>query len=113
MAMLRVRTVCGLVIVALAVPAAVVRAEGDSIRASVARVDFSTVRPASASTKPAAAASANPGAVPRSLPRQSRVHKSTGTIIMSSVSIVAGLAGTYYALKMMKDQQKKTEQELR
>ena len=105
------KAVCGLVIVALGVSGTVVRAEGESIRASMARVDFTAAaQPASPVMKSPAAAQATTGAVPRSLPRQARVHKSTSAIVMSSVSIVAGLAGTYYAMKMLKEQQKKTEQ---
>jgi hypothetical protein len=96
--------------VALGLSGTVVRAEGDTIRASMAKVDFSTMQPANPSIKAPVAAQASEGAVPRSLPRQAKVHKSTSAIVMSSVSIVAGLAGTYYAMKMMKDAQKKTEQ---
>lgn len=110
--------VCGLTIVALMVPAATVRAAEDpganaqrpatTIRSSVQRAaaTLADQSPASSDIRLGASASAT-NAVPLSLPKSSRVHKSTGMLIVTAVSLVASVAGTMYALKMMKDAQDK------
>jgi len=113
---------CVLLLVSLATPATVLRAAGDenittapvqakSIRASIERAVETVATPESSlPARQAVGFSTATGAnVPLSLPRQRRVHKAgTGMMIMSVVSTAAGIAGTYYMLKVMKEQTKTT-----
>lgn len=114
----KLTAVCGLTIVALTVPAATVRAAEDpganaqrpatTIRSSVQRAaaTLADQHPASSVVRLGASASAA-DAVPLSLPKTSRVHKSKGMLIVTAVSAVASVAGTMYALELMKDAQDK------
>jgi hypothetical protein len=115
------KAACALLVVALATPATLVRASDHDevtgvpapagIRASIDRAAESIATlPANplAATATVNGYSASPDTsrIPLALPRQSRVHKSTGMIIMSLAGTAAGLAGTYYMVKMVKDQTK-------
>jgi hypothetical protein len=96
-------------LVALATSSVVVRAAGDvrtNGRAAVSRIRASVER---AATGVAAQPSASlVSKVPLALPRQAHVKKGMGTgmVIMSLVGTAAGLAGTYYMVKTVKDQTK-------
>ena len=96
--------------VALATSSVVVRAAGDDVRtngrAAVSGIRASVER---AATAVAAQRSASlVSKVPLALPRQAHVKKGMGPgmVIMSLVGTAAGLAGTYYMVKTVKDQTK-------
>jgi hypothetical protein len=118
------RLACGLLLVTVGIPGTVVRAAGDEtnanipttttgIRASIERAAASAaMQPAApllatAIVESSASASAS---IPLALPRRSRVSRGVGTgmMIMSVVGTAAGIAGTYYMVKTLKDQTKTT-----
>lgn len=114
---------CGCLLVALATPVTVVRAAGDEtnanapttttgIRASIERAAASAAAQPAAPllTRTVLESSASAAAtIPLALPRRSRVSKGMGAmVIMSLVGTAAGVAGTYYMIKTMKDQTKTT-----
>ena len=97
-------------LVALATSSVVVCAAGDDVRTN-GRAAGSGIR--ASVERAATAVAAQPSAllvskVPLALPRQAHVKKGMGPgmVIMSLVGTAAGLAGTYYMVKTMKDQTK-------
>jgi hypothetical protein len=116
------KVACALLLVALATPATVVRAAGDEpnpttptkasgILASIERAAASAAsQPATPLLARAVAASSTSSAasIPLALPHRSRVSKSAGMMVVGLVGTAAGLAGTYYMVKTMKDQTKTT-----
>lgn len=100
------RVACGLLLVTLATPVAVVRAADDTNTnpqavASGIRVSIDRAA-ASVAAQPASFAPR----IPLTLPRQIRVKKGMGIgmMLMSVIGTAAGIAGTYYMVKTMKDQ---------
>ena len=101
------KAACGFLLVTLATPAAIVRGEEmngnvqapKSIRASIDRAAASV-----------AAQSSLTSSIPVSLPRRVKVSKGMGAgmMVVSLVGTAAGIAGTYYMIKTMKDQTKTT-----
>jgi hypothetical protein len=116
------KVACGLLLVALATPATVVRAAGDEpnpttptkasgILASIERAAVSAAAQPAAPllTRTVLESSASAAAtIPLALPRRSRVSKSAGMMVVGLVGTAAGIAGTYYMVKTMKDQTKTT-----
>ena len=116
------KVACGLLLVTLATPATVVRAAGDEthtnapaaaggIRASIERAAESVARRPTASlptTRTVGFSTSGAATVPLSLPRQRRLNKGMGAgmMVMSLVGTAAGIAGTYYMIKTLKDQTK-------
>src|SRR4051812_15962800 len=109
----------GLLLVALAMPATTVCAAGDetitntptresglvaSIERAAATVAVQGSAPIAA-TRVAASATSN-ATIPLVLPRRVRVNKgmAAGMMVMSLVGTAAGIAGTYYMVKTLKDQ---------
>ncbi len=111
-----VKTACGLLIAALATPSTLAHVAGDpagsapsasGIRASMSRAADALASADAASpaaAKVAAVQSSGPTA-PLTAPRPSRAKKSMGTagVVMILVGTAAGIAGTYYMIKTMKD----------
>ena len=114
------KVACGLLLVALATPATVVRAAGDEpnpttpTKASgiLASIERAAVSAAAQPATPllARASTSSAATIPLALPRRSRVSKGMGAgmMVMSLVGTAAGIAGTYYMVKTMKDQTKTT-----
>jgi hypothetical protein len=101
---------CALVVVALVTSSVPVRAAGDDTRtnyqAAPGGIRASAERAAAVvAVQPAASLVSK---IPLSLPRQSGVKKGMGTgmMIVSLVGTAAGIAGTYYMVKTIKDQTK-------
>jgi hypothetical protein len=101
----------GLLVVTLMTPAALVQAAGSDVRqpglqASVERAARTLALDAAPAVVPPQAS------VPRTLRRSGKTSKQASggggsmMMVMGLVSTVAGLAGTYYVVKMMKDQNK-------
>ena len=100
---------CGLLLVTLAMPATVVRAADEEMNTNQARP--AGIR--ASIDRAAASVAAQPSAsnsIPLSLPRRAKVSKGMGAgmMVMSLVGTAAGIAGTYYMIKTMKDQTKTT-----
>ena len=115
------KVACGLLLVALATPATVVRAAGDEpnlttptkasgILASIERAAVSAAAQPAAPLLARASTTSSAATIPLALPRRSRVSKGMGAgmMVVSLVSTAAGIAGTYYMVKTMKDQTKTT-----
>jgi hypothetical protein len=104
------KAACGLLLVTLAMPATLVRAADEEMNTNM------QARPAGirgSIDRAAASVAAQPSAsnsIPLSLPRRAKVSKGMGAgmMVMSLVGTAAGLAGTYYMIKTMKDQTKTT-----
>lgn len=112
------QVVCALVVFALAVPVSLAHAAGDGggtlpaavpgIRASIAQaVQAATVH---VPTRAIAAPSFTTPAFPVTAKRDRSLKQMSGgggggMMVMGIIGTLAGLAGTYYMVKMMKDQQ--------
>jgi hypothetical protein len=116
------KAACGLLVVALAAPATMVRASDEPVaatpaaatpglRASIERAAQAVgAQPMTAlpSTPVAGFASSEQIArVPVALPKPSHARKSATAIVLSLVGTGAGIAGTYYMIKTMRDETKK------
>jgi hypothetical protein len=116
------KAACGLLAVALAAPATIVRASDEPVatinaaatpglRASIERAaQVVATQPMTTlpSTQVAGFASSEQIArVPVALPKPSRARKSATAIVLSLVGTGAGIAGTYYMIKTMRDETKK------
>jgi hypothetical protein len=112
------KVACALLLVALATPATIVRAAGDEPNPTtpakatgiLASIERAAVSAAAQPATPllARASTTSSASIPLALPRRSRVSKSAGMMVVGLVSTAAGIAGTYYMVKTMKDQTKTT-----
>jgi hypothetical protein len=101
---------CGLLLVSLATPTAIVRAADEEMNTNT------QARPTgirASIDRAAASVAAQPSVtnhIPVSLPRRAKVSKGMGAgmMVMSLVGTAAGIAGTYYMIKTVKDQTKTT-----
>lgn len=109
------KMLAGLLVVTLVTPAALAQAAGSDVRqAGGSRLQASIDRAARTVALEAAPASVpSQPDVPRTLRRAGKGSKQMSgggggsmMMVMGLVSTVAGLAGTYYVVKMMKDQNK-------
>jgi hypothetical protein len=112
------RITCALLVTALAVPASFATAADDrdstvtaaapapGLRASIDRAARAAVAPLP--SRSVALQSAPPPAYPLTTKRDRSLKQGGGggMMVMGIIGTLAGLAGTYYMIKMMKDQQK-------
>ena len=110
------QVVCALVVSALAVPVSLAHAaaDGGTLPAAVPGIRASIVQAVQVATAPVPSrAVAAPSFTPSFpvTPKRDRSLKQMGggggggMMVMSIIGTLAGLAGTYYMVKMMKDQQ--------
>ena len=101
------KAACGFLLVTLAMPAAVVRGEEMNVTVRVPKGIRASIARAAASV---AAQPSVTNHIPVSLPRRAKVSKGMGAgmMVMSLLGTAAGVAGTYYMIKTMKDQTKTT-----
>ena len=101
------KATCGVLVLALATPTLALAADDSTNTPARATLRQSVER--AARTEAAGLSRSNAATtVPLSLPRPSRAKKGMGTgmMIMSLVGTAAGIAGTYYMVKTIKDQTK-------